>query len=216
MAALEITPEPQPSWRARLPQLSGAGVTLRELQRSDAAALYEIVRSPEVARYTWSPPSTVEAFERFIEWTETERANGKYVCFGVVPAGKTAAAGLFELRQLQPNFFRAELGFFIDPSLHGTGLFPRAASLLVNFARDVLGVHRIEARASVDNVRGNAALRKIGAYKEGVLRAAFVRNGQYVDQNLWALFASATAPTGTHKLGRRLVRPRVVARKAHS
>jgi RimJ/RimL family protein N-acetyltransferase len=187
MAALEITQDDPASWRAGLPQLINGAVTLRELQRSDAAGLYRVVRSPEVARYTWPPPTNIEAFERFIEWTWAERAHGKYVCFGIVPVGSTSAAGLFELRQLQPNFFRAELGFFIDPSLHGTGIFVGAASLLVNFARDVLGVHRLEARASVDNVRGNAALGKIGARNEGVLRAAFVRDRQYVDQNLWAI-----------------------------
>ncbi|MEX2271041.1 MAG: GNAT family protein [Vicinamibacterales bacterium] len=187
MAALEMTSPGLSSWRDQLPPLVNDQVTLRELQRSDVGRLYDMVRRPEVAHYTWPPPPTMDALEQFIEWTWSERANGKYVGFGIVPAHSTVAAGVFELRQLQPNFFRAELGFFIDPSLHGTGLFTSAASLLVGFARDVLGVHRIEARTSIDNVRGNAALRKLGARREGVLRAAFVREGRFVDQRLWAI-----------------------------
>jgi RimJ/RimL family protein N-acetyltransferase len=194
MAALEITRDDLLEWRSGLPRLASASVALRELQRSDAASLDRIVRRPEVMRHTWPPPPTVEAFERFVEWTWLERASGRYVCFAIVPSGLTAAAGLFELRQLQPRFFRAELGFFIDPSHWGTGVFTAAARLLIGFASDVLGVHRIEARVSVDNVRCNRALRKIGARQEGVLRASFVCDGKYVDQNLWAILPRLNGP----------------------
>jgi ribosomal-protein-serine acetyltransferase len=48
-------------------------------------------------------------------------------------------------------------------------------------------VHRLEARAAVKNGRGNGALQKLGAVKEGVLRKSFFRNGQYLDQILWSI-----------------------------
>jgi RimJ/RimL family protein N-acetyltransferase len=55
------------------------------------------------------------------------------------------------------------------------------------FVFEVLGVHRLEARASVTNGRGNGALRKLGAVQEGVLRRAFLRHGTYHDQVMWSL-----------------------------
>ena len=45
----------------------------------------------------------------------------------------------------------------------------------------------IEARAAVQNGRGNGALRKIGAVQEGILRKSFLRNGKHLDQALWAI-----------------------------
>ena len=39
------------------------------------------------------------------------------------------------------------------------------------------------------NGRGNGALRKIGATREGVLRKSFLRNGEYLDQSLWTILA---------------------------
>jgi RimJ/RimL family protein N-acetyltransferase len=191
MAALENTAADVSStdWRAGLPRLQSGRLLLRELQRSDAVALLRIVRTPEIARHTWQPPATIEAFEQFIEWAWAERAIGRYVCFGVVLPGMHDVVGMFELRPLQPGFFRAELGFFLEPAAWGTGVFRNAAELLIGFAVAELGVHRIEARASVDNHRSNAALEKLGARHEGRLRAAFVRDGQFVDQNLWAIVA---------------------------
>jgi ribosomal-protein-serine acetyltransferase len=61
------------------------------------------------------------------------------------------------------------------------------ARLLLDFAFHVVGVHRIEARARVDNLRSNMALRTLGARNEGTLRAAFICDGQFVDQHLWAI-----------------------------
>lgn len=138
----------------------------------------------------WAPPPNVVAFERFIEWTHAERAAGKYICYGVVPQGQQDAWGVFELRQLQPGFLRGELGFVIAPAYWGTGVFYEGARLLLDFAVDVVHVHRIEARAAVDNERSNAALQKLGASREGTLKDAFWMNDRFVDQYLWAILDS--------------------------
>ncbi|MBA3642310.1 MAG: GNAT family N-acetyltransferase, partial [Acidobacteria bacterium] len=68
--------------------------------------------------------------------------------------------------------------------------FTAGAQLLLDFSFDVIGVHRLEARAAVQNGRGNGALRKIGALQEGILRRSFLRNGAYLDQVLWAILAT--------------------------
>ena len=66
-------------------------------------------------------------------------------------------------------------------------MFMDGAKLIVDFAFDVLDVHRLEARAALKNGRGNGALRKLGAVQEGVLRRSFLRNGEYLDQALWTI-----------------------------
>jgi RimJ/RimL family protein N-acetyltransferase len=174
-------------WRQALPVLSGSMVTLRELRLSDAPSLLAMLSTDEVARFISPPPTTVEGFERFIAWTHRERAAGNYVCFAVVPHGMDSAVGIFQVRQLEPGFATAEWGFAIGSAFWGTGVFLDGAKLIVSFAFDVIGTHRLEARAAVANGRGNGALRKIGATQEGVLRKSFLRNGEYLDQTLWTI-----------------------------
>ena len=62
-----------------------------------------------------------------------------------------------------------------------------AAKLVLDFAFDVVGAHRLEARAAVRNGRGNGALLKMGAVQEGILRRSFQKNGDYLDQVLYAI-----------------------------
>jgi RimJ/RimL family protein N-acetyltransferase len=174
-------------WKKALPVIAGARVTLRELRVADAPSLCELLTTEEVARFISPPPTSVEGFERFIQWTHRERAAGRYICFAVVPHGLDTAIGIFQLRQLEPGFGTAEWGFAIGSPFWGTGLFMDAARITVDFAFEIVGVHRLEARAAVANGRGNGALAKIGAVKEGVLRRSFLRNGEYLDQALWSM-----------------------------
>lgn len=174
-------------WRQKLPVLTGTLATLRELRLSDAPSLLAMLSTEEVARFISPPPTTVEGFERFIAWAHRERASGTYVCFAVVPHGMDAAVGLFQIRQLEPGYGTAEWGFALGAPFWGSGIFVDAAQKVVEFAFDVLGTHRLEARAAIANGRGNGALRKLGASQEGVLRKSFLRNGEYLDQMLWTI-----------------------------
>jgi [ribosomal protein S5]-alanine N-acetyltransferase len=174
-------------WRKVLPVLKGDGFTLRELRASDAMSLLALLTTEEVTRFISPPPTTIEGFERFITWAQREREAGRYACFAVVPDGYDTAIGLFQVRQLDPIFSTAEWGFALGSAFWGSGLFVKGAELVIDFAFDVIGVDRLEARAAIENGRGNGALRKIGATQEGILRKAFLKNGRYLDQSLWAI-----------------------------
>ncbi len=174
-------------WRQGLPALRGAKVTLRELRPSDAAPLFAMLSSEDVSRFISPPPCSVEGFERFIAWALRQRLAGAYACFAVTLQGTGTAIGIFQLRELDPGFGTAEWGFAIGSAYWGSGVFLDGAGLMAEFAFDVVGVHRLEARAAVRNGRGNGALRKLGAVQEGVLRKSFLKNGEYLDQVLWTI-----------------------------
>jgi len=174
-------------WRSGLPCLTGTHVSLREMRASDAPALFAALSSEQVSKFISPPPATIDGFGRFINWAIRQREAGQYVCFAVVPHGSDTAIGIFQVRSLEPAFGTAEWGFALSSEFWGSGFFVDGANLVINFAFDVLGVHRLEARAAVKNARGNGALRKLGAVQEGVLRRSFLRNGEYLDQALWTI-----------------------------
>ena len=177
------------NWKTALPVLTGSNFTLRELQAQDAPSLLAMLSTEEVARFISPPPTTVEGFERFIAWTHRERQAGNYACFAIVPKGMTTAIGIFQVRSLEPGFGTAEWGFAMGSAFWGSGIFVEGARLVLDFAFNVIGASRMEARAATANGRGNGALRKIGAVQEGVLRRSFLRNGIYYDQVLWGILA---------------------------
>jgi len=186
---MRSTDETMNDWRVALPELEGRRITLREPRAGDAPSLFSLLSTEEVSRFISPPPTSVEAFERYIAWSQRQRAAGLYVCFAVVPRGADTPIGLVHLRALGPGFGTADWGFAIGSEFWGKGIFTEAAELVLDFAFDVLHTHRLEARAAVCNARGNGALRKLGAEREGLLRHAFFRDGDYLDQVLWSILA---------------------------
>jgi ribosomal-protein-alanine N-acetyltransferase len=174
-------------WQRGLPALRGELVSLRELRASDAASLCALLTTEEVSRFISPPPTTVDGFERFIAWTHRQRLAGSYVCFAVTLRGYDTAIGIIQVRQSDRRFESAEWGFAIGSTFWGTGVFQESARLVVDFVFDAVGVRRLEARAAVKNARGTAALRKLGAVEECVLRKSFLRHGEYLDQALYAI-----------------------------
>ena len=174
-------------WQHGLPTLRGRQVVLRELRASDAASLFALLTTEEVSRFISPPPTTVEGFGRFIDWTFGQRAAGTFACFAVTVAGFDTAVGIFQVRSLQSGFETAEWGFAIGSAFWGTGVFQEGAELVLDFAFDMIGVRRLEARAAVKNGRGNGALHKLGAVQECRLRKSFHKNGEFIDQVLYSM-----------------------------
>ena len=192
-------------WHFGLPTIRGENVTLREVQESDAEALLAMLTTEEVAEFVSPLPRTVDGFSGFIAEARHERTLGSSFCFAVVPDGYEDAMGLFQVRQLEPGFGSAEWGFAIGSPFWGSGLFLAAAKGVLDFSFGVVGIHRLEARSIVSNGRGNAALRKVGAVQEGILRRSFQRDGRYFDQILWSIV----------KDDWRLAHPRVIVPTFH-
>ena len=186
-ASAEACEAGRSNWRQAFPLLAADGVTLRALRLSDAPTLLAMLTTEEVARFISPPPTTVEGFEKFIAWTHRQQADGRYICFGIVPAGRTDAVGLIQVRALDQAFGLAEWGFAIGSEFWGTGIFQSSARAVLDFVFTELPVHRLEARAVTENGRGNGALRKIGASCEAVLRQSFQRGATRMDQMLWSI-----------------------------
>jgi RimJ/RimL family protein N-acetyltransferase len=176
-------------WTTGLPVFRGHRMTLRELAKSDAPSLLSMLSTDEVSKFISPPPKTAQGFEKFIAWVIREREAGRQMTFGLVPEGYDHAVGLVQVRALIPGFSVAEWGFAVGSPFWGSGLFAAGARTALDFAFLHTGLNRVEARACVENRRGNGALRKMGAVQEGVLRGSLQKDGKYFDQIMWSIIA---------------------------
>jgi len=185
-------------WRFSLPVLSAGEVVLREVRSGDAPALVSLLTTPEITRFISPPPQTADGFERFIAASQRLRASGEGACFAVtLRDSNNTAIGIFQVRQVSPSedearqiggaMDTAEWGFALGYPFWGTGVFEQSAALVMEFAFERVRVHRLEARCAVKNARGSKALLKVGAVPEGILRKAFIADGEHLDQVLYAI-----------------------------
>ncbi len=175
------------AWRTELPVLHSKTLTLREPTAADLAAIVDLLSLSDATRFGYDEPSADVAAQHLIDRAATDRANGLSFTYLITMSSSRAAAGLIQVRQLDPMFEAAEWECTLAPSLRGTGIFLEAARLVGSFAFGTVGAHRLEARVLLQNGRANGALRKLGAVQEGILRRSLRRNHEYCDQVLWSV-----------------------------
>ncbi|MGW0119081.1 GNAT family N-acetyltransferase [Streptomyces sp. NPDC003327] len=97
--------------------------------------------------------------------------------------------GAVILRTLDVAGGTAEAGCWLEPAAVGRGLVTRAARVLLDWAIEVRGVHRVEWVVNSDNEPSIAVARRLGMHRDGVLRESYLYRGHRHDQEVWSILA---------------------------
>ena len=127
-----------------------------------------------------------EDFDRNIDLIASYKRNRTFVLFEVEAlVGMSSFLGIDEGRQV------VEIGCtYYRPALRGTGFNARAKDMMLRRAF-ACGVRRVEFRVDARNARSRAALAKLGAVREGVLRADRITwTGHVRDTVLFSILAN--------------------------
>jgi RimJ/RimL family protein N-acetyltransferase len=152
--------------------MHGNLVSLRPLQLEDFEALWsEIGDDPDTWRWVGSgapmPKSAEDLKGEFVR--KLNRSDSEY--FGIVdlPTGRLIGSTAFlDIREEDRHF---EIGSsFIAPAFRGGNRNTEAKLLMLTEAFEVRGAVRVTLKANALNLRSRAAIEKIGAKLEGILR----------------------------------------------
>ena len=124
-----------------------------------------------------------DGFEESIAFYRSNPRNRTFVLYdGDELAGMSSYLGIDEGRQC------LEIGgTYYRPNLRGTGFNRRVKDMMLKRAFDS-GIRRVEFRVDARNERSQAAMKKLGAVREGVLRADRITwNGHVRDTVLFAI-----------------------------
>jgi RimJ/RimL family protein N-acetyltransferase len=153
------------------PSLFGSHVRLERLALEHAAALIESVTDGELWRtwYTHIPSPDLMGTE--IARRLRLQADGQMAPWAVIDVRTNRAVGMTSYCTLEPSNRRVEIGStWIARSAQGTGINTEAKRLLLGRAFDDLGCVAVEFRAHWHNRQSRAAIERLGAKQDGVLR----------------------------------------------
>lgn len=102
-------------------------------------------------------------------------------------------AGTVEVRQKGGG--NGELAWAVSPDHRGQGVATRAVRLLIRYAFEELGLHRVVAHAEPDNRASLRIATRVGLRREGIVRAAEQSRGERRDHVQLARLATDPEPT---------------------
>jgi [ribosomal protein S5]-alanine N-acetyltransferase len=155
----------------------GPRFSLRYLTAADAPALFELGADPDVTRFfSWGPYRDESEALAFVESLDRQRAAGERLEMAI--AGEDGRPiGITGLSDFSRRDRRAVIGTWLGRGHWGSGANRESKALVLALAFTALGLLRVSALASPQNVRSIAALQRLGFVHEGVLRGWHVHGG---------------------------------------
>lgn len=172
-------------------RLVGDIVTLEPLGVAHHDGLVEAVRDGELWRHWYTRIAAPGEMADEIAGRLAKQEAGQIAAFVVTSSRTGAVLGMTTYLHLDPANHRLEIGStWLRASAQGTGANAEAKLLLLQHAFEVLGCEGVEFRAHHMNTQSRAAIERLGAHLDGVLRRhTLLPNGTWRDTCVYSVLA---------------------------
>ena len=190
-------------------ELAGRRVRLRSLTEQDYPAWIEVRRRCHDWLVPWEPrpagappaPEDASSFGVRCGMRERERQLGTGFGFGIFVDG--SFAGEITLSSVQRGpFQQAFIGYWVDQQLAGQGLVPESVVVVLRFAFEMLGLHRVEIAIVPRNHASRRVVEKLGIRSEGVAIGYLEIDGRWEDHVRYAITSEEWSVRRTDLLSR--------------
>lgn len=173
--------------------LEGARVRLVPMTRDHVGGLHDAGRYEVIWRWNPSGPAmTREAMEDYVGRALAQQAAGHGLPFVTTLAESGEIVGSTRFFTHEPEQPRIEIGYtWITPRWQRTFVNTEAKYLMLRHAFHAWGCARVELRTDALNAKSRAAIVRLGATEEGILRHHVrCHDGRLRDSAMFGLLAS--------------------------
>lgn len=172
--------------------LEGPGVRLEPLTQSHQVGLAQAIEDGEL----WKLPVTIiphpNDLPTFFARAESAFQAGLELPFATIDKASGSVVGSTRFRNIEAAHKRAEIGFtFIAQRFQRTHINSEAKLLMLAHAFEVWQLNRVELLTDVLNEKSRAAIARLGAQQEGIVRSHMImRDGRVRDSVLFSIIRS--------------------------
>jgi len=195
MRAMHAPPRPQIPRLAELPLvIETAHLRLRPFVEADVDAIWPVVSDPSFPRMmSWSAHTDRDETLGFVRGQIRAINEGSGVVWAIEHDGRASGCIGFDsiawqLRALRVD--RSELGYWLAKPLWNKGFMTEAATAVVRFGFETIGLHKIKTRCFAENNGSRRVIEKVGFRFVGRLEDDVWRDGKWSTH----LFYELTSP----------------------
>lgn len=178
---------------SHFPELESHDLILRQIDETDAAAIFAIFSDPKVTRYYDIHPldNPEEAHAMVSRWAE-RFAERQSIRWGIELKSESGLVGTCGLRTITE--WRGALGYDLRRSHWGQGIMSRALKLVLDFAFERAELNRVEALVIPGNTASESLLVRLGFEAEGILREYGFFKSSHYDLQMFSLLKAGYDP----------------------
>ena len=169
--------------------LTGTHIRLEPMRPAHAAALLDAGRAAEIWEWMPTRPVNETTMEGWLTKAMQAESQGREYPFVVSLIQSGRLVGSTRYLDVQEDDRTAEIGWtWYTPDTWGGVVNPEAKYLLMRHAFDDWGAIRVALKTDVRNLHSQAAIKKLGAKYEGLLRNQRIRpDGSYRDTVVFSI-----------------------------
>jgi len=160
-----------PAQLPRIPTLEGSFVLLEPLSQARSEELSKASEDGKLYEIWYTPIPSPERMTAEIDRRLGLYYSGSMIPFATIDKSSGKAVGMTTFMNIKLENLKVEIGStWLAKSFHGSALNPEAKFLMLQCAFDVLGCNAVEIRTHEKNLQSRAAIEKLGAKLDGILR----------------------------------------------
>ncbi len=172
--------------------IQGRKCYIRTFYEKDAQSLTDLVCRNKYFWSTYEPLQRPEYYTINAQYKKIQESlylmdSKREFTFGIFEPGTHNLIGhiaLYAVKRLP--YSSGFVGYAMDEIYIGKGIVTEAVNMVVQFAFEQVGLHRVEAYVSTQNNPSIRVLEKAGFQREGLLRKLLYINGKWVDHYMYA------------------------------
>ena len=176
------------------PRIVTERLLLRPLEMTDAEAIYEYSRKPEVSRFLiFETHRSIEDTYTFLRKALQWREEGTNLVFGITLRDSGKLIGACGLHHYEQDHKSMELGYVLDLPYWNQGFMTEAVTAVIANTFASTNLHRICAHHYPGNDASGRVMEKAGMRYEGMLRQRMFVKGEFRDTKLYAILRTDNA-----------------------
>lgn len=162
------------------PILDGKRITLVPMAESHITGLAEAANDPAIHAYM-TPLLQLVDVQKFVHQALEEQQAGKGIPFVVFDKQQDKIVGSTRLFDISVEHRHVEIGHtWYNPQVWRTRVNTECKFMLLQYCFETLDLVRVQIKTDLRNERSQAAIARLGAVKEGILRQHRVLHDGYI------------------------------------
>ncbi|WP_289658565.1 GNAT family N-acetyltransferase [Flavobacterium panacagri] len=170
------------------PVIETERLILNRITEKDVSEIFALRSNPEIMKYIPRPlaKTTDDALEH-IQMIKDKIETNTGINWAIRLKNDPKLFGFIGFYRLQPENYRAEIGYMILPEFHGKGFVPEAVKRLTKYGFEDLKLHSIEAVIDPENYASEKVLQKCDFIKEAHFKESDFYEGKFLDKVIYSL-----------------------------
>lgn len=170
------------------PNLETERLYLRRIVYEDVDEIFALRSNIEVMKYIPRPlvQTTEQAFAH-IAMIDEKIDTREGINWAITLKSNPQLIGIIGHYRIQPEHFRAEIGYMLLPEYHGKGIITEAIKVILNYGFEIMKLHSIEAIIDPQNYASERVLQKSNFVKEAHLKENEYFEGRFLDTVIYSI-----------------------------